>query len=259
MSLNGVQTMYSSWGHDKGFLKMVAALDMFLYKFKSHEDSILRMGSLVSRFKDCTALLSFGYAMSILNIEAGALMDWVFIKTMADEILRLSKSGQESGSSNSYFPYQSDLGLISKSAYSSNANSYLFTWIHMIGSLLGHRRSQNARLIFEGSFSDVGLNAVMVVWAFARGGELTPQFDHAGTDYGANIDPASDDESEDEERDATWRLTTGRDPKTWFVLLKTESFSVPKPVRSAITRQINRIDEVREGTIGYHVKTRFVY
>lgn len=105
----------------------------------------------------------------ILNINASDLMDWVFIKTMGDEVLQITFDGQESGKVDSYFPYQSDMGLVTKLAYSSNANPYLLTWIHILGTLLGHRRSQNARFLFEGSYADVTLNAVLIAWVYGEG------------------------------------------------------------------------------------------
>ncbi|VVD05705.1 unnamed protein product [Leptidea sinapis] len=67
------------------------------------------MGSLGSRFRDCAGLLSVGYAMTILNIDAGSLMDWVFVPAMGEEILRLAKDNEESGEIFSYFPIIGDL------------------------------------------------------------------------------------------------------------------------------------------------------
>lgn len=133
MSFHGMTEICGSWLNDRGFLKMVAGIDMFLHWFKDNESAILRMGSLESRFRDCAGLLSYGYAQSILNIDAGDLMDWIFVKSMGDELVKMSTEGQESGNKESYFP---DLGLVSKSAYSSNANPYLFLWIHIIGCIL---------------------------------------------------------------------------------------------------------------------------
>lgn len=67
MSFHGVRQIYTSWLSDRGFLKMVAAYDMFMNRFPDNPSSILRMGSLSSRFRDCAGLLSVGYAMTILN------------------------------------------------------------------------------------------------------------------------------------------------------------------------------------------------
>lgn len=97
MTFHGATGIYGGWANDRGFLKMVAAYDMFLHYFRDHEDSILRLGFLGSRYRDCAGMLTYGYAMKILNIGAGELMDWIFVQTMAIEMARVSTAGQESG------------------------------------------------------------------------------------------------------------------------------------------------------------------
>lgn len=266
MKLSGATLVYAGWISDRNYLKLVAAYDMFLYHFKTSEAGILRLGSLGSRFRDCAGLLSFGYAMSILDIDAGALMDWIFVKTMGDEMLRMTRDGQESGSPSSYFPYQSDFNLVNRSAYSSNANPYLFHWIHIFGSLMSHKRSINARYNFEGNVADVGLNAVVLCWAFARGGELNPQFQEAGKDYGTDIEQASASLDDEEQgiveltpEDRIWLDTIGRDPSTWFALLKSNGFKVPPVVSRVIKRQRGRIGETRVDSVGEYVKEKLIY
>lgn len=161
----------------------------------------------------------------------------------------------------SYFPYQSDIGLVTKSAYLSNANPYLFTWIHILGTLLGHRRSQNARFIFEGSYADVTLNAVLIAWVYARGGELTPQFEKTGQDYGKDIITASEEEKDDQltAEDLTWVNTQGRNPTTWYAILKNGAFKVPGVVVKAMRRQREKLRNFREETVGEYVKHRLIF
>lgn len=257
MSLDGTSNLYAGWGKNRGYLKMVAAIDMFLHYFRDHEDGILRMGSLVSRFRDCAGLLSFGYAQSILNLEPADLMDWVFITQMGDEVDRVGVKDQEIGDRYSYFPYQSDLGLVLRSAYSSNANPYLFHWIHLIGALLGHKRSIHARFTFEGSYSDICLNAVLVFWVFSRGGELSPQFEADGKMYATEIESVSNAGEELDPTDKLWLETQGRDPQTWFSLLKGNGFKIPAGIRRVIKQQQGKIKEVRADTIGEYVKEQY--
>lgn len=185
---------------------MLAAYDMFLYKLKDHPNSILRMGTLGSRCRNCAGFFALGFAMSILNIESGDLMDWVFIETMGNEVLRITFPGQETGQSDSYFPQLLDMGLVSKSPYSFNVNPYLFTWTHIIGALIGHRRSYNARFTFEGSYADVGLNAVLLIWVFARRGDLSPQFEPTGRDYAVDIEAGDEDEGDGSKTNCGLRL-----------------------------------------------------
>lgn len=49
---------YQSWDQDPGLRIIVAALDTFLVKFPNHPQSKLRMGTIPSRWRDCSALKS---------------------------------------------------------------------------------------------------------------------------------------------------------------------------------------------------------
>ncbi|CAH2088673.1 unnamed protein product [Euphydryas editha] len=149
---------------------------------------------------------------------------------------------------------------VTKSAFSSNANPYLHTWIHMIGALLGHQRSINARYIFEGNLADISLNAVLITWAFARGGELNPQFSRRRERYGEDIIPEGEgDEGDSGVDDAIWITTQGREAQTWYALLKNGGFKVPGVVSKVIRRQRDKIRNPREETIGEYVKNNFLY
>lgn len=65
MSCAGADSTYYAWLKDTNYLKLVAATDMYMYRFKHHEKSELRIGTLGSRYRDCAALSSFGYALKI--------------------------------------------------------------------------------------------------------------------------------------------------------------------------------------------------
>ncbi|APG78679.1 putative nucleoprotein [Hubei lepidoptera virus 2] len=260
MSFHGVRGFYQSWLSDLGFTKMVAAYDMFLHYFKHHEHGLLRIGTLSSRHKDCAALLSIGYLEHILNIEAAELMDWIFLPAMGIEMTKLTKEGQESGKPSSYFPYQADLGLVIRSAYSSTANPYLFHWIHVSGSLLGNKRSINARNNFEGNVADLCLNAVILAWAYGRGGALAPQFSRTGQAPEEPEDDPEEDEGEDiSSGDKLWWSVSGRDPASWFAVLSGSRFRVPESVRREIKNLQGKIQDRREATVGKFVKESLIY
>lgn len=193
--------------------------------------------------------------MTFLSIEAGALMDWIFLPTMAAEVARLGREDQESGNGSSYFPYQSDMGLVQRSAYSSNANPYLFHWIHILGSLLGHRRSINARFNFEGALSDLNSNAILMAWAFSKGGDLKPQYSQDGKEYGQDIKgPDVQDMGGDyTEVDKTWLAGEGRSPDTWYILYKSNG-GFPSIVNKMVKKQRGLITNARDSSVGAYVK-----
>lgn len=77
-------------------------------------------------------------------------MDWVFVTQVEDGIDRMAQLGEEIMEANSYFPYQIDMGLPVKLAYSAFANPYFFEFVLVIGSLLKSQRSLMAPHTSEG-------------------------------------------------------------------------------------------------------------
>lgn len=55
-SPKSVENHSAGWVFDKGFLGLVAALDMYLVKFQSAKEALLRYCTLSSRMKGATAL-----------------------------------------------------------------------------------------------------------------------------------------------------------------------------------------------------------
>lgn len=50
---------------DSDYRKILAAMDMFLWRFPEHPLSVLRLGTLGARMKDCTALMKVVYAAKV--------------------------------------------------------------------------------------------------------------------------------------------------------------------------------------------------
>ncbi|KAJ8686972.1 hypothetical protein QAD02_022766 [Eretmocerus hayati] len=68
-----------SCSQDINFNKLVADLDMFWCYFPKSSDEDLRIGTLGSRFKNCTAFLSMGLMAKTLGLKSKAqLIDWIF-------------------------------------------------------------------------------------------------------------------------------------------------------------------------------------
>lgn len=47
-----------SWITDTNYLKMIAGIDMFLYRFPRAKFAVARIGTIASRYRDCASLLS---------------------------------------------------------------------------------------------------------------------------------------------------------------------------------------------------------
>lgn len=183
-------------------------------------------------------------------------MDWVFTPAIGDEIVNMTQEGEGSCIIYSYFPYQADFGLVERSAYSSVANPNFFHWVHILGALLGHRRSQLAKFTFEGCLSDIGLNAAVMAWVFDIGTELAPQFSATGIDYGKEIILETEDSSLTHLDEQVWTEMTGRLPRSWYTVLKTNGYKLPNIVQKRLDSMQKRIQDPREGTIGQYVKNQ---
>lgn len=254
VSFNGAANTYGAWVRNPEFCKVIAAIDMYLYHFKSHEYAPLRIGTLGSRYKDCAGLNSMSYAGRILGKTTSDLFEWMFVRGIVENVNQMVIEDQETCVLSSYFPYQSDMGIVDKSAYSAVANTHFFHWVHLFGSLLGHRRSQNARFTYEGNLQDLSLSAILLVWAFSQGGELAVFFSADGTDYGQGVEAAVENSDLNDETNELWKSTTGRDPKTWFILCKVAGYKYPECVKKLIQRRQDKIEDCRPGTIGEYAK-----
>lgn len=141
---------YESWAMDTGYTGLIAAIDMFFYRFPNHSSAKIRVCTTGSRYRDCTSLLSYSYISDLLgfpNFEQ--LVLWMFIPAIGDEIDRMMKSGEENVDQYSYFPYQIDLRLVRKSCYSATANPLFHQFAHAIGCLMKSDRSMKARFITD--------------------------------------------------------------------------------------------------------------
>lgn len=127
------------------YRKVIAALDMFLAYVPDVPGSAIRRATLSSRYIGCSALSSTVQVASHFDMPPSSLQGMITSSSLMRDVARLTRIGQEMGNEHGYFPYQAELGLIQKSAYSSTANPSYYLWIQTIGSIGGLDRSRNAR------------------------------------------------------------------------------------------------------------------
>lgn len=119
---------YASWGVNKQYNMLVAATDMFFSKFPNHAYANLRIGTTGSRYRDCSALLSYGYITELIgHQDMENFLYWIFVPAVGAEIDEMMSGEEEIEKMDSYFPYQMDMGLVQKSKYSAAANKMLLT------------------------------------------------------------------------------------------------------------------------------------
>lgn len=150
-------------------MKMVAAIDMFFTKFPDHELNALRVCTLRSRFRDCTALLSIGYFASLVSLEHESdTLDWFLTEKQADEAVQMMDRKQELTKEDSYFPYQSDMRLVKKTYYSAAKNPHIYFVLHAAGTLLNSSRSKNAKYLSDHNIVNNVVNAKIIAYAFSK-------------------------------------------------------------------------------------------
>lgn len=231
---------------------------MFFHKFPGNKLSTFRIGTTGSRHRDCAALMSYGYILDVLGMKAlTEFMDWVFIPKVGDEIERIMDNDDELEQLDSYFPYQIDMGLVTKSKYSASMNPHFFCLVHMVGALLRSQRSMSARHICEGQIMNIMLNAGCVAYVYSHTFDISKVF-HQSIDA---ADPPADTDELIQDYDLTddaIAVLTSKDPNVWVAHLTTNNNQMPLPVRDFMRRVCRGIENPREGTIDAKLKEQGV-
>ena len=128
------------------FTSLVAVTDMFFVKFRNHVYSGARIATLVSRMKGAAALTSLIDLRNSTDLDFGTLLGYFPVPEIIPEVERLAQD-EDQDNQYSYTPYLKDLGLCNISPYSATANPRIYTMIHVIGSVIGFKRSWNARSV----------------------------------------------------------------------------------------------------------------
>ena len=150
---NGLGLLFKSWLSNPSYNATIAVIDMFLYRYPSHKFSSLRVGTLNSRYKDCSCFGTWESSQRLLDLDSKHLAGYTFSPGVAREFRAITKAGEELEDPFSYMPYFKDLGLSEKSPYSTTQNPQFHFFLHSTGSLIGLRRSLNARMVRQHSGS----------------------------------------------------------------------------------------------------------
>lgn len=181
---------------DINYLKMIAGIDMFLHRFPKAPFTAVRIGTISSRYRDCTALLSIRFFLHNIGSEnIDEVPAWITYEPIALNLIRMSKTGEEAAVGSSYFPYQSDMGLVKKSAYSTVVNPSYFFFVHGVVALLGLERSRNARMNLEYGIAGTVANVFLVAYVHKRNHVQSLQFTASGEQVlvaGKNLDTEID-------------------------------------------------------------------
>lgn len=100
---------YKSWLTYSPFVKIMAATDMYLNEFPTHPYALMRLGTIVTRFKDCSMLVACNYLAEILGMTFPEVAQWIWTHTCAKQFNQVLVSGQQVEEARSYSMYFMEL------------------------------------------------------------------------------------------------------------------------------------------------------
>lgn len=171
-----IRSVSQGWMQDENFVKLMAGIDMFFIKFPNHDHSILRIGTIPTRYKDCGALTSLHALTEVIGINQQDLSKWMWTNFLCTEMMQLNVSGNELDRLDSYFPYVMEMRLSHKSPYSATVNPNIYLWTHVVGCTMKLKRSLNARMLEKANLHFTITNAAVVAYCLANTSSLTLQF-----------------------------------------------------------------------------------
>lgn len=142
---------------------------------------------------------------------------------------------KEMKATHSYFPYQSDLGLVQRTAYSSVVNPNLFFFLHVSGTLFGSVRSKNARQNTENNLENNTMNSIIFAHAFKRNISMTKAF----TEDGEEI------EIETAESSSTDFVSVNG--AEWFDYMAKRNFRLTDEMKEFVKQVKTKLGQTREG------------
>lgn len=234
----------AGWLSDDNYRKVIAGVDMFFNKFPGHEYAPVKVATLPSRNKDCGGIIALRDLAKYIGRDVTIAVRYVFDGGVAEEIMKMADAKEEEGKADSYFHYFREMGFSQKSPYSSSANPKLYNFVHSLGTLLGIKRSINARL-----FSTDGLINIVNLAAFvaAKVGKRV----EAGLHFAAK--------SELEAMEGLENAEENDDNSAEYIkiydAIEKAAGELPPEVIAAVRETLSRVDAPRENTIGAYIKS----
>ncbi|AXQ04770.1 putative nucleoprotein [Culex rhabdo-like virus Los Angeles] len=236
---------YKKWLAYQPYTKMMAAIDMMLNEFPYHIFAPARIGTIVTRFKDCSALLSTQTITKTLGLDFMEFAEWIWTTRCADQFLRLIRGGEEMDNSRSYAMYFMDLGLSGKSPYSASVNPDLHFFYHVIGVSAGLTRSRNARFVGNPEINNILANAMVLHHVMGSFATLGQQFSDTGVPLAVDDDP--------EEIQEAGQIPQNKNPEVWLGYIVGRNGLAPGIITRRAAREWLQHPESRDDTIGKYL------
>lgn len=220
INLDQVYIHYKTWATYTQYAKCLAFADMFLAEFPAHPLAGLRMGSIVCRMRDCSALVATFYILKMFGMTIGDFALWIWTKPVAAQYDQVTVGGEEMDQPRSYALYFRDLGLSDKSPYSAPSNADLHLFLHTLGVTEDSERSVRARQVGTPLKNAIIANAMVVAYVYGRFNTFQKEYSHDGEPI---EDIAFDAAEEIEEH----QMPESKDPNAWLGWLQQQNGIIP--------------------------------
>nr|QDM55297.1 nucleoprotein [Bovine ephemeral fever virus]QOU09200.1 nucleoprotein [Bovine ephemeral fever virus] len=249
--------VHGSWVTNSEFCKIAAGFDMFMNRFKNNKYAHVRFGTVASRYKDAAGLMALGHACDVTGLTIEEILDWIFVSNVGEDVVKIMEEGNEIDEPYSYMPYMMDMGISNKSPYSSISCPHIYTFLHLVGTLLTSERSKHARMVSEHNLQNIKMNAFVVSYVKSNKAALTKAFlKSEDRDYEKRQEEGSDDDEdgdESENDDDFGAMPKSSDPMEWFIFLESNHFILPEKVTEFCIRECKKIQNARPNTIGKYL------
>lgn len=235
-------TVFAQWISSTNYVKMCAFVDMYLAEFPRHPYAKARFGTICTRYKDCTALLTIPFILGALGIKLSRLAVWIWVPEAREQFLRLTKEGEEINDTRSYALYFIELGLSNKSPYSSTLNNTVHMLFHLVGAGRASKRSIHAKVIGTPDYETCAANAAIILFAHGASTNMQATFMPDGT--------AIKDEDEPLYKPENKPYPQTRDPIKWTMFMHKLKFQVDEFFLLPALNVWAKLAETRPETIG---------
>ncbi|QDW81034.1 nucleoprotein [Blanchseco virus] len=163
-----------AWCVNPPLRKIMAAIDMFLTRANVGPLSPVKVGTIVSRGRDCGAWSDLLRLQETLGMETQGALAWILSPTVIKEIEQMANQKEEMWDFYGYFYYLSDMGLSKKSPYSSGANPGMHFLCNTIAFFLGAKAAPNTLWIEAPKLATLLNSALLTAYALRAPEELRP-------------------------------------------------------------------------------------
>ncbi|AXZ78335.1 putative nucleoprotein [Dillard's Draw virus] len=264
--LEGKGNVAIKWVQDKNFCKLIAMLDLFFREKKDHDFAVIRMGTISSRYRECTGLTSLTHLSRLTGEPIEKAICWIFQVDVANQVTGMIKAGQEITNFRGLTPYIADLGISRRSPYSSGLNAEWHVFCHSIGVFMGSKRSIDARYLEAKDESTIMINAGLVAYVCRHRTNMVQAFGsqkriRAATGNTTRIragthNPFLLDDAEEEDP-STMDLPDVKDPEAWYDFLKIRNFRVPSEINQYMVERASMLTQTRINSMGHRIYTIF--